>query len=387
MFLQTNMLHARVFPLVTFCAMLCLWAWWRVALRPRPPGRGAQFGLLLGATGLLYTHYYAVLLLPVLGLFHLLFVPRMRRWWRSVLLFGLAGLLASLQLPLLLQGLALNAASEDLHNKALTAPELLAQFLRYLSNGILEPTPTVGALLLLLLPLMLTLATLRHLRARRRADATWLLVFVCLALLLLFIAANESLRLIEESRLRYLIALWPLLAVAGGAGLHQLAGNHPRPGDRAGDALAGSRRLARPGPPNIRYELGYFFPVRVPSHLSLHARAHDRDELLIMDYNAAKHDPEQFYSWTLGVPREFLYRIGRILTKKSDHITGAIPTPGCSTSRRTAWASPTCRRSWDVCSASGHWTSGASRWSVMPAQREELPGRSRCVWSSRPVSR
>ena len=33
----------------------------------------------------------ASLLLPVLGLFHLLFVPKNRRWWRPVILLGLAG--------------------------------------------------------------------------------------------------------------------------------------------------------------------------------------------------------------------------------------------------------------------------------------------------------
>ena len=227
-FLHTHMQNARAFTLVTLCATLCCWGYWRIALHPRPPERGAQAALLLGATGLLYTHYYATLLLPVLGLFHLLFVPKTRRWWRPVLLFGLAGLLASIQLPLLLQGLALNAANEFLHGNAMYAPELLARFFLYLSNGMLAPTPAVGVLLLLLLPLTLALLTLRHLRARRRADATWLLVFVCLALLLLFTTANEILRLISHSRLRYLIALWPLVALLAGAGLHQLAGNRPR---------------------------------------------------------------------------------------------------------------------------------------------------------------
>ena len=50
--------------------------------------RRTQAGLLLGSISLLYSHYLGALLLPVLGLFHLLFVPKHRRWWRPVTLFG-----------------------------------------------------------------------------------------------------------------------------------------------------------------------------------------------------------------------------------------------------------------------------------------------------------
>ena len=46
----------------------------------------AQAGLLLGSVGLLYSHYFCALFLPALGLFHLLFVPKNRRWWQPVLL-------------------------------------------------------------------------------------------------------------------------------------------------------------------------------------------------------------------------------------------------------------------------------------------------------------
>ena len=296
-----------MFTLVTLFAALCLWAFWRVALHPRPPGRSAQAALLLGATGLLYTHYYATLLLPVLGLFHLLFVPKTRRWWRPVLLCGLAGLLASIQLPLLLQGLALNAANEFLLIHALTAHELLTKFPRYLSNGMLAPTPAVGALLVLLLPLALVLVTLRQLRARRRADAVWLLVFVCLALLLLFTVANELFSLITRSRLRYLIALWPLVALLAGAGLQQLTGNRPRLVTVLVALWLGVGvwlSLAT----NFRYELAYFRQSEINTifpNLRQHIGA---DDILLLDYNAERYNHEQMYSWMKAVSRVTLYQ-------------------------------------------------------------------------------
>ena len=87
-------------------AAIVLWAYWRVALHPRPPGHGARAALVLGATGLLYSHYFGALLLPALALFHLFFVRKERRWWQPVVLLGLAALLALPQAPDLLGGIA-----------------------------------------------------------------------------------------------------------------------------------------------------------------------------------------------------------------------------------------------------------------------------------------
>ena len=43
----------------------------------------------------------------------------------------------------------------QVHGIALTSPQLLTQFLRYLANGIVSPAPWVGELLVILLPLAL----------------------------------------------------------------------------------------------------------------------------------------------------------------------------------------------------------------------------------------
>ena len=130
--------YARAFSLVACFGTMCLWHYWRVALQPRPPGRVARAGLLLAATGLLYMHYFGALLLPVLGLFHLLFVPKNRRWWQPVLLFGLATLAAALQIPFYLQGLERAASDSSLQNRAMSAAELLVRFASFLTNGIVD---------------------------------------------------------------------------------------------------------------------------------------------------------------------------------------------------------------------------------------------------------
>ncbi len=205
--------HARAFPLVSLFTALILWSYWRVALHSRPPGPGAQAGLLLGSIGLLYSHYFCSLILPVLALFHLLFVPKQRRWWRTVLLVGLAALVAALQLPGFLNGLGKTAADEKLQSVAMTAAEIAGRFLHFLSNYLISLPLPVSAALPVLLLLALSVATILHLRSDRRADAGWLIVFVAATSLLLMIAANELVKVMKANRIRYLTPLWPLAAL------------------------------------------------------------------------------------------------------------------------------------------------------------------------------
>ena len=205
---------ARAYPLVSLFTTLILWSYWRVALHPRPPGPGAQAGLLLGSIGLLYSHYFGSLFLPALGLFHLLFVPKKRRWWRTVLLVGLSALVAALQLPGFLNGLTKSTANKKLHNSAMAATEIAGQFLHELSNFLISLPPFVSAALPVLLLLALAVATILHLRSDRRADAGWLIAFVAATSLLLMIGANELVRVMKRiGDIRYLMPLWPLSAL------------------------------------------------------------------------------------------------------------------------------------------------------------------------------
>ena len=301
MFPQTNMLHARAFPMAMLFGALCFWSYWHIALRPRRPGMRAQAGLLLGAAGLLYSHYFGALLLPALFTYHLLFVPKNRRWWRPVILLGLAGLTAMLQLPYLLQGLDQTAARESFLRPGLTPPELLAQFLRYLVNGVIAPTSSVGALLFILLPVALLIVILLHLRAGRRAGTAWYLGVVSAMLLLLFIAANEVLRIVTERRMRYLITLWPPLALLAGAGLRYLAGSQRRlvAGLLAFWLLLGAwLGLAT----EYRYELGFFH--RTDVHLAYRAVGEHIPvtEALVVDHEVAELDTEEYYVNLLEQP-------------------------------------------------------------------------------------
>ena len=299
MFPQTNMLHARSFPMVMLFTVWSLWAYWRNALCPRPPGLRAQACLLIGMTGLLYSQYFGALLLPVLGLFHLLFVPKNRRWWRTVLLPGLAALISALQLPAFINGLELTESKEALHSTALTTPQLLAQFLRYLVNDLISPTPFVATLLAILLPLALLVATVLRLRARRPVGAGWLLAFVSATLLLLYLAANEALRIVSERRMRYLIALWPLLALLAGLGLRLLAGAHRRLA-AAMLALWLILGVTLALTTDLRYDLGYFSQSSIHQVYQFIREQIPASDFLIQDTRVAPSNTRLFYVRLMG---------------------------------------------------------------------------------------
>ena len=150
---------SRAFTPVVLFASLTLFGYWRVALRARPPDRAGRASLLLGGAGLLYSHYFAALLLPVLGLFHLLFVRKDRSWWRTLLIFVLVGLSALPELIVLRTGVEHNLRRYGESSSAMNPPQALLRLLRTFSNGLM-PLPRLGNPVLSLLVLLVFLVLL-----------------------------------------------------------------------------------------------------------------------------------------------------------------------------------------------------------------------------------
>ena len=300
-FFLTYMFHARAFTTVALCATLCVWCYWRIALRPGPPGRAAQVGLLLGAAGLLYMHYVGSLFLPALGLFHLLFVAKNRRWWRPVILLGLAALAATPQLPVFLVGFGKTVTDEGLHNRSLGTAELLTRLIRFMSNEILQLPLVLGAAAGLVLLLVLALTTLLRLRSGRKSDAIWLAGFVSATTLLLLLLINEIVGVVVENRIRYLMPLWPLSALLAGAGLWRLAGRHRRMFTvlfAVWLALGAWLNLVT----GFRYESGYIRRSDIHTAYREVGKYVTSADGLILDHEAGYLDWQHLYVQMLDVP-------------------------------------------------------------------------------------
>ena len=294
-FFLAYMIHARAFTLIALCSTLCIWSYWRLVLNPRPTSMSAPAGLLLGSVGLLYSHYFTALFLPALGLFHLLFVPKDRRWLRPVLLIAVAALLAMPQLPGFLQGLDKTAGNEALHNRSLTAPAVVSHFVHFMTNGLLDLPPSLDTMLLISLPFTLALVTLLHLRGVIRVSPLWLPGFTALSVLALMIAINALIQVLEVNRIRYLMPLWPLTALLVGGGLWRLAIRHRilATGMLTLWLITGAGLTVAT---EFRYELGAFF--RMDFHQTFHVVSElvSTSDLLVFDYSAAVYNSGWFYN-------------------------------------------------------------------------------------------
>lgn len=182
-FFLTYLTVARAYSQKAVFAMLLLWSYHRCALRSGSSGHVAAAGLVLGSVGLLWSNYFAALLLPALGMFHLIFMPKTKRWWQPVLLVA-AGILLSLpQLPVFVSGIeqTMSGGVSGITNSS--APEMLAQFLYWLSNGALTLSSSVSVIVVMLLTVALIAAAALRLGTAIQASALWLTRFLTVTLL------------------------------------------------------------------------------------------------------------------------------------------------------------------------------------------------------------
>jgi hypothetical protein len=195
----------RMYTLIVTLTAFTTWVYWRILNRPRP-GWWAWGGLFVGGVGLIYAHYYAALPLAAIGLYHLLLAPKNRRWWLVAGVLALIGLTFLPYLEIFRYSLAdLGDRREDLRDDALSPIAAVQSTIRLFSHGI--------DLLLIVLGAAGLVAGFRKRRGAR------VILFLGLALLGVTLASNVVTGTLVLRRARYLLALWPLLALLVGLGL------------------------------------------------------------------------------------------------------------------------------------------------------------------------
>jgi hypothetical protein len=193
----------RGYTLFALLTVVVISTYWRLV--SHPASRPALWMLMLGVAALLYTHVFAILTVGALSIYHLLFVGKTKQWWQ-VLFFMLMGGLLFLPWAIVLLGpITFTIASGGRTPPNLNAGEILNMMVYAFGNGI--------AVLSLIL-----LAGLPHLRRNASSRMLWFVGLVILGAALLLNALVPTI-----THLRYLISLWPLLALAAGMGIAQLA--------------------------------------------------------------------------------------------------------------------------------------------------------------------
>ena len=259
-------------------------------MRPLLPGKAALAGLLLSFVAMLHTHYLAVFLLPALGLFHLLFVPRARRWWLVLLVFALALATAALQLPHVSRGLDYTAR-EAVGAGFLPSKDIPSYLLFSLSNGFHQPSRACWRNAVAYpAPRPRSFLPAANSQTHQNLHCFFLL-FTSAALLAQALVVNNVFKIMSTSRIQYLMPLWPLCAVLAGAALARPARRFllPVTGLLALWFLSGAQLLHNT---NYRYEQGYFYPQASGDSISAIRTLVNRvpeTDFLIMDTSLRKH--------------------------------------------------------------------------------------------------
>jgi 4-amino-4-deoxy-L-arabinose transferase-like glycosyltransferase len=201
----------RMYAPFALLTVICLWLYWRVV-----SGRGSSRTLIafaLSVSAALYTHYMAVLMLAILGLYHLvayLWTPPERRgwWWQVFAGLSVGGLTF---LPWALGPFRENSSAENMAWRGgadIGTTELLTVVPHLFANR--------GWPLLLLIG---AFVVLDFLRPARRSFMGFLLFWTGGTLLLL--TALNAYRPFVLSY-RYVLMLWPAAAVLVGIGIHRM---------------------------------------------------------------------------------------------------------------------------------------------------------------------
>ena len=167
---------------------------------------------------MLHTHYLAVFLLPALGLFHLLFVPRARRWWLvpACLRAGPGHCRPAAPARFPRAGLHRQGSRGGWFPPvAGDSPRISCSLCRMDSStfpGLLARYCCLPCSLVPALFFLLRTQTRQHLHC-------FFLLFTSAALLAQALIMNNVFKIMSTSRIQYLMPLWPLCAVLAGAAL------------------------------------------------------------------------------------------------------------------------------------------------------------------------
>ncbi len=194
--------EVRAFAVGMAFAALVLLCYWRLIGQRDGRVWPSAIGLVVGALGVLHSHYFIALILPLLAVYHLGFAPKDRRWWLPVGLGVPVIVLFAPQLPIFLTGVDDNSNREALHRMALSPQATVLELLTIFGNGYA------------VLALIMCGGALLTLRQAENRSAKVFVLFMGIGLGLVVVGVNGVARLLDPGRQRYFAGAWPALALS-----------------------------------------------------------------------------------------------------------------------------------------------------------------------------
>lgn len=197
--------HIRMYTLLTMTAVFFLGSYLHLLRTQQSPRPFTWLSLSISTLLFLSSHIFSITLMIVVGLYHLLFVPKNRRWYQVSVAIIAGGLPLLLWLPVLVQGFEHTSTFSIVVTQALTPPEIVYHLARVYSNSLI-PILVIG------LGFLLYRSIRQHKQLR-----LWLGLSLGTAAVIVIIGAITP--IIPPDRMRYTFVLLIPLSIAVGMGL------------------------------------------------------------------------------------------------------------------------------------------------------------------------
>jgi hypothetical protein len=194
----------RQYTLALFLAV-SMWLLYRRLIQKHHTQNLLQFALLaVIATGMVYTHYSTIFMLLPIGLYHVLFVYKTKRWWQISGAFTLAGIMFLPWLPIAIVGLGGHSLKIDEGEKSyMPVQELIETSSRFFGNG--------NSILFIMLILLFVGSAIFNSRGSRST------LFYVATSAIIIILMNEYFQLVAY--IRYIIVFIIPFSLCAGFGL------------------------------------------------------------------------------------------------------------------------------------------------------------------------
>lgn len=179
---------ARMYSLLAMGTAWVAWSYWKISSIEQPVPRRCWINYIFPAAAITWVHYFGLIVLAAVGVYHVFFARKTRRWLQISLASLAAGLLFTPLLPYFVAGTAGRGVP---WSDALSLLESARAIASIYTNG-----------LPLLLPIAAIAAAVYH---RRLSRAQQYILILAGAIVLLMLAANEITPLLIARRIRYTI--------------------------------------------------------------------------------------------------------------------------------------------------------------------------------------
>lgn len=180
----------RMYSLLPTLSIAVLWSYWKIWSMPGDVPRRLWIAFIGASAAILWVHYFGTIILAAVGIYHLFFAPKNRRWFRICLAAMVAGLLFTPWLAVFAEGLF----TRDIPTSdAMSFLDSVLAIAAIYTNGLPFVVPVVG------------IAAAVNFRRLNRSQRYILIIVSTITLLLLI--GNEFAPLLIARRIRYTIIL------------------------------------------------------------------------------------------------------------------------------------------------------------------------------------